>query len=131
MNTKARGEVSEAVVLAHLTKKGVAVSLPFGNKQRYDMILDEEGRLVKAQVKTGWIFRGALVFAVSSKNGFTGKRRAYHGDIDIFLVYSPELEKVYRVPLDVVGKTQMHLRVEEPKPGAAVHDIKWAKDFEM
>lgn len=40
MLSKNKGELVEAVVLAELMKREIAVSLPFGDNQRYDMILD-------------------------------------------------------------------------------------------
>ena len=48
-NSKAIGETTEAVILAHLVRRGDSVSLPFGNTQRYDMIVDRRDKLIKAQ----------------------------------------------------------------------------------
>lgn len=128
MNTKAVGELSEAIILAHLMKKGWSVSLPFGNNQRYDMLIDTGERILRAQCKTGRWLNGCVEFASSSKNGFTGVRTPYTGQIDAFLVYSPKTEKVYLFPAEQAGPTFVRLRVE-PNKGGATSGIKWAADY--
>ena len=50
---KVTGERTEALILAKLVTAGYAVSLPFGNNQRYDLIYEDAGVLKKAQCKTG------------------------------------------------------------------------------
>jgi hypothetical protein len=128
MNPKAVGELSEGMVLAHFLKKGTPVLLPFGNNQRYDLVVDECGVLVKAQVKTGRLADGCITFKTSSVNGFTGKRTSYAGAIDIFLVYCPETDAVYRVPVAETGASSMTLRVD-PSRGGPKTTLKWARDY--
>lgn len=128
MNPKAIGELSEGVVLAHLLKMGTPVLLPFGNNQRYDFVLDEGGRFVRAQVKTGRLANGCITFKTSSVNGFTGKRTGYTGSADIFLVYCPETDGVYRVPVSDCGSSAMSLRVDAPRGGPKT-TIRWARDY--
>jgi hypothetical protein len=57
-NTKSIGETSEAVVLAEFIKAGFPVLLPFGDNQRYHMVVEVYGRLLRVQCKTaspyGW-----------------------------------------------------------------------------
>jgi hypothetical protein len=130
MNTKAIGELSEGVILAHLLRKGWAVSLPFGNNQRYDMIVDTGDKLLRAQCKTGRYLNGCVEFATSSKNGFTGERLSYAGQIEVFLVYSPATEAVYMFPADQAPPTFVRIRVE-PARGGSKSNIRWAKDFEI
>ena len=47
------GHRTEAAILSELVRRGYAVLLPFGVNQRYDLVLDLEGRFVRAQCKTG------------------------------------------------------------------------------
>lgn len=130
MTPKAKGERSEGIVLAKLLQRGCAVSLPFGNNQRYDMIVDDGKKLVKAQVKTGRVRKGVIQFnPVSVSGGKAKNRRDYRGQIDVFLVYAPELEKLYRVPVKAVCRSG-YLRLEPPK-NKQVKNIRWAKDFEV
>ena len=128
MNSKAKGELSEGIVLAYLLKKGYSVSIPFGNNQRYDFILDEGGKLLKVQCKTARFTNGCVCFSVASVNGFNGKRTTYAGQEDLFLVYCPQTDAVYRFPAEEAGKSAMYLRVDKNR-GGATSKIKWAKDY--
>jgi hypothetical protein len=55
MNTKQLGDETEAHVLTALIGAGYTVSVPFGDNERYDLVLDTGERFLKAQCKTGWI----------------------------------------------------------------------------
>jgi PD-(D/E)XK endonuclease len=102
-NPKAVGEMTEAVILAHLVQRGDTLLLPFGNNQQY-MVIDRDGDLIRAQCKTGRLRNGVVRFCVCSINGFTGEHRDYKGQADVFLVWFRELNTVYEVPVDVCGK---------------------------
>ena len=131
MNTKEKGERSEAQILAHVVEKGYVPSIPFGNNQRYDLILDDGHRLKKIQCKTAWVADGCVVFQTASKNGFTGKRRDYKGQVDLFLVYCRELKTFYRVPVDKAPSTEMRLRITALKRTAPLTSVNWAKDYQF
>jgi hypothetical protein len=130
MNTKAVGERTEGVLLAHLLKLGKSVALPFGNNQRYDLVVDDGDKLLKAQCKTGRMKNGCVVFWACSTNGFTGKKTGYRGQVDVFLVHCPDTDKFYQVPAELVGVTMVTLRVNAPR-NLQKCDIRWAKDFEI
>jgi hypothetical protein len=129
-NPKAIGELSEGIVLAELMRLGCAVSIPFGNNQRYDLVVDEKDVLIRVQVKTAWWHEGSLGFKTNSVNAFTGKRRTYTGSADVFMVYSPYMDKVYRIPVDECGSSAVHLRVA-PLRSKQVKRVRWAKDYEL
>jgi hypothetical protein len=130
-NTKAVGERSEGIILAHLLTMGWAVSVPFGNNQRYDLVVDDGDRLLRVQCKTGRLINGCVSFSVASKNGFTNKRQSYHGQVDIFLIYCPKNDKVYLVPVDITQTNEMRLRIDPPRNVAPMSTIKWTKDYEL
>jgi PD-(D/E)XK endonuclease len=52
------GQRTEARILAYLVAHGYGVLLPFGVNQRYDLVLDLNGRFVRAQCKTGRYRKG-------------------------------------------------------------------------
>ena|SRR5216684_735475 len=116
-NSKAIGETTEAVILAHLIQRGDSVSLPFGNNQRYDMIVDRRGQLIRAQCKTGRLRNGVVLFNACSFNGFTGAERDYRGQADVFLVWCQELRTVYELPVEACGKRMVALRVNPSRNG--------------
>lgn len=125
------GEKTEATILNHFIQKGIPVSIPWGNNQRYDLVIEVEGRLLKAQCKTGKYKNGVVNFPTSSKSG--GKeRKDYTGQIDCFLVYCPELQTYYKVDInDVSNINAMSLRVDPLKKFGPKSTIKWAKDYEV
>ena len=129
MNSKAIGEVSEAVILGHLAKLGNNVLIPFGNNQRYDLVIEKDGKFIRGQCKTARIRLGCAIFQCSSTNGFTGKKTSYHGQVEVFWVYCPENGKIYQVPVSETKSTQTNLRIDQPKGMRKA--IKWARDYEI
>ena len=51
-DTKRRGEIGEAAFLAKAASLGFGVAKPWGDSERYDLIVDVAGRLLKVQVKS-------------------------------------------------------------------------------
>jgi PD-(D/E)XK endonuclease len=129
-NPKAVGERSEGIVLAELMKLHRVVLMPFGNNQRYDLVVDESGTFVRVQVKTGWWENGCVGFKTNSVNAFTGKRTGYLGAADVFMVYSERTGKVYRIPVAECGSSATFLRVD-PVRGGTKSRIRWAQDYEL
>jgi hypothetical protein len=129
MLTKSRSDVSVARILAHLLRKGIPVSIPIGERPRFDLIIEESDGLKRVQCTTGRLIDGSITFHLASRNGST--RRAYVGEIELFLVYCPETDKVYRVPLDPRRRNQLRLRVDPLHPKSPVTKIHWAKKYEL
>jgi hypothetical protein len=115
-DTKAVGDVSEAVVLAELLKAGKSVLLPFGERHKYDLVVDEDGVFRRVQCKTGRIIKGTLTFNTCSvvRDAKLKKfvRRYYkHTDVDFFGVYCPDNKKAYLIPFGDVAKTVGSFRI--------------------
>jgi hypothetical protein len=126
-----RGNQSEGAVLAALLKLGRTVLVPYGGTCSYDLAMEDAGRFVRIQVKTGWLRNGVVAFnACSQPRGHV--RRTYTGLADVFAVYSPELDAVYLVPVDGLpaGKTDARLRVEPPRNKQRKR-IVWAEPFRL
>jgi hypothetical protein len=123
---------SEAAILAELVRRGYAVLLPFGVNQRYDLVLDLDGRLVKAQCKTGRLRNGVIRFRTSSvmTTKTRNVRRGYSGEVDVFLVFCPETKSVYCVPEAKAAGNHMHLRVD-PCRNRQQQGVNWASDYEL
>lgn len=127
-NPKGVGERSEAKILAAMVNAGFAVSLPFGNNQRYDMIIDTGKDLLRAQCKTGRLRSGSVRFNTCSANGFTYVKRNYAGQIEVFLVYCPGTDKVYMVPVEQCANRVTSLRLD---PDPHKRSLRWAAGFEI
>jgi hypothetical protein len=132
VNTKQKGDIAEGHVLAAFLKAGKTVLMPFGDRNRYDLVVDEGGRFIRVQVKHGRIREGAVEFNTCSVSTDKGKvvQRAYHGEIDIFAVYCSENDKVYVVPVEACGSSNTRLRVDD-KRQANQFALRRAADFEF
>lgn len=139
LNPKEMGERSEAIIIGRLVYSGYTVLKPFGENQRYDLVIeDADKQFWRVQCKTAWSSKDqkTIMFNPCSnhyaytwqKNTMT--RKHYRGDVEYFAVYSPNLDKVYLIPVDHVGTSQATLRLE-PTANKQEKNIHWAKDYEL
>jgi len=132
VNTSRKGDETEAVVLARLMSFGLSVAVPFGDSDRYDLLVDEGDRLYRVQCKTGNWVNGSVRFNLytSTVNAEGRVDADYTADeIDAYAVYSADTDAVYWVPVEETGSGEMRLRVEEPHPKAPKSKINWASDY--
>jgi hypothetical protein len=124
------GDISEAAVIATFVRAGLKVLLPFGNNERYDLVIDRSGKFQRIQVKTGKCERGGVMFNTNSTTTVNGKatKTPYHGQIDAFAVYCRENDTVYVVPVEKCGSRECFLRFEPSKNGQK-KGINLADDF--
>jgi len=130
-STKKIGDVSEAQVIAALTKRGYKVLLPFGEDHRYDLVIDDGEKLSRVQVKTGRLRGGVIKYNCSSSHAHRGgAAQPYFGQIEYLAVYCPETEKVYVLPEKELTGTNAHLRLSPPLNNM-VKTIRWAARYEL
>ena len=126
---KVIGEKTQAIVLTEFIKKNIPISIPFGDNQRYDYIIDVNGNLYKIQVKTASYKNGSISFSTSSSSIHRGgKRKNYKGQVDYFAVYSYETNEVYLLEVDELGNREAKLRLEPTKNNQKIN-IRYAKDY--
>lgn len=115
-NTKTIGDRTEAIVLAEFVKAGFPVLLPFGENQRYDMVIEAGGGFLRVQCKTGRTVHdeSVVVFNATSHDGHR-PRQGYRGQADLFAVYASHTGQVYVLPVDEVGETAVWLRLTPAK----------------
>lgn len=131
MNSKQIGEKSEAKVLSKFLDLGWIVLIPFGDNQRYDLVIDRGNGFERIQVKTGNFKNGGIDFPTASSYAHRGgKRRTYYGECDLFACYCPDTNKVYLLNVDDCPTNTMRLRVTPTKNGQT-KNIVFAKDFEI
>ncbi|OLZ42194.1 hypothetical protein A6E15_15000 [Natrinema saccharevitans] len=117
MNVKQTGDETEARIIAALIAEGYTVSVPFGDNDKYDLVLDAGRRLLRIQCKTGWIEDDVVRFKTASKTTTDGTVTMdnYDGEVDAFAVRCKETGTLYWVPIDDVGKKSTYLRLTEPE----------------
>ena len=119
-NSKRKGNIGEAAVIAELCKLGNPVSIPFGDNERYDLIVESKtGELLKAQTKYSSEIseNGSLIFTVASSTNHTTNKHytTYSNDVDIFFFYHTLTEKVYAIPINFIkNKRAISLRISKP-----------------
>ena len=136
-NTSKQDEITESIILAKLVQLGYECLIPWGHDHRYDIGIDDDGKLVRIQCKTARYievrecieFNTAITYA--RVGGKPHIRKGYQGEIDYFGVYSPNTEKVYLVPVDDVpigskGLLRLHATKNNQQKG-----VKWAQDYEI
>ena len=133
------GAESEAVIAAALIQAGYTVLTPNGYMHRYDLVIeDAEGKFWKIQCKTAWLskdratlqFNGYSLLMKGQKGRAESKRMGYENDVDYFAVYSPDMQKVYLLPITHVNNTTNFLRLIPTANNQEKH-VKWAKDYEL
>ncbi|MBV9121744.1 MAG: hypothetical protein JO112_00100 [Planctomycetes bacterium] len=134
-NTSRTGEITVAMVMAALVKRGKFLLLPFGDSKRYDLVIEEEnGRFLRIQCKTGRLVKGAVGFYPCSVDSRSEKgrciRKSYRGEVEYFGVYCPDNGKIYLVPIEVVTGWKCTLRVD-PTRNHQQKNIHWAQDYEI
>jgi hypothetical protein len=130
--TKRTGNLTEAQVMTALLGAGNNVLVPWGDNQRYDLVMEKAGRLHRVQCKTAYQrFGGSLTFATSSShNHVNGGKKNYCGEADYFGVYFPKTGRVYLVPVEECGVCYATLRIVEGK-ARQNRAAKRAEDYEV
>ena len=122
-DTKRIGNLTELQCITRLYELGYSISIPYGDSEKYDFILDVNGNLYKIQCKHANIHRNeyGLVDYVSIdatwQSGYTKgnkfKRNSYSKDeVDYFATYYEG--KVYLIPVENCS-AQKILRILPPK----------------
>ena len=136
-NTAKKGEITEIMVLARLIQLGYKCLIPWGHDHRYDIAVDDDGKLVRIQCKTARYIKERSCLAFNTMITYArvgGKphiRKGYKGEADYFGVYSPDMGKVYLVPVeDAPGGGMATLRLDATKNNQQ-KGVSWAKDYEI
>lgn len=133
MDTKQKGNITQLEVLTYITKLGYQVSIPYGDRERYDQIWDINGKLLKIQVKTSHLIdeqKNGIKFSCRSSTKVQGKNKhtRYTSDeIDYFATFWEG--QCYLVPINETS-TEKTLRFKPPKNGQ-IKGISFAKDYKV
>lgn len=100
MNCNYQGAITETKIILECLQHEIDISIPYGNKSRYDLIIDIHGHLYRVQVKTS---RRAETkgeaFMFNCYSVVNGKKHRYSKeDIDYFAtVWNNQL---YLIPIE-------------------------------
>lgn len=130
MNTKTIGEVTEAEIMTRLLSHGKTVLIPWGDNQRYDLVIDENGKFFRVQCKTGRLAKDCSTISFKTSSSTYHRKdgciKPYHGDADLFGVFCHELGAAYIIPVKNCTNNASVLRLTETKNKQST---RWAKDY--
>ena len=123
INPKRIGNLTELQCITRLYELGYSISIPYGDSEKYDFILEVNGKLYKIQCKHATIHKNEedeidyISIDTTWQTGYTkNKRMEYHSysknEIDYFVTYYDG--KSYLIPVEKCN-TQKILRVLPPK----------------
>lgn len=127
-----KGAIAEAAVELECAKLGLEVLRPASEGRRYDLVIDNEHRLLRTQVK--WARHQGDVICVNTRtsrhtpNGYV--RTIYTAaEIDGFAAYCEVTGECYWLPIDeFAGQSQVLLRLA-PTLNGQRGSIRWACDY--
>ena len=123
IHTKTKGNIAETFVLANLIKEGFAVSIPYGENSRYDLIIDTKKGLKRIQVKyiSKRKDRGSYVLPLRSIRANKNKNRIIHytsDQVDFMVGYCLDNNSCYIIPMDKIKmKSEIHLWIDKKPTG--------------
>src|SRR3954447_18080898 len=127
MGTIERGNAAQAAVLDAFIRQDLMVFLPFGDGAPYDLLVDSGAKTVRVQVKCARIRDECIVFNSCGTDHGRG-RLSYEWRADVFGVYTPQLDRVYIVPVEGCPRLQGRLRCTPPRNNQQ-RGIRYASDY--
>lgn len=128
MTSVQKGEIAQLKVQQRAVELGYTVSIPTVDC-RYDLIIDDNSTLTKAQIKyadgtaQGKSIRVNLVSKHKNK-----KQRYKKEEIDIVLVYVPKIGKILQLKADQFhDKANVDIRIEKIEGNAS--RFNWYEDY--
>jgi PD-(D/E)XK endonuclease len=128
VKARANGNPAEAALLKAFVEREMAVLLPFGEGQSYDLVVHLRGNaFLRVQCKTARAVGGCLEFNSRTTDHGRG-RLPYLGLADAFGVYFPLQRSIFLVPVGEVSSFRVRLRLE-PALNNQRRNIRLAADY--
>ena len=108
------GAYAEQRCIAKLIDMGFAVSVPV-TEERYDILVDFYGEILKVQIKKGWHANGAFKIELRSTSSMPSGavKKTYTSDeVDAFMFFNDRDNMFYWLWFDEAPATQLNRKVE-------------------
>ena len=127
------GNKAEIVIISEFIKNDIPVSIPFGQNEPYDLVIQAKDGFKSVQVKHGTYREGCVISDIRHRTGFSKiSYGTYDGKADYIAVWCEELNTCYLLDInECQGKTQLRLRIDMPINNSCISTIIWAKDYEF
>ena len=133
MNSKDKGNIGESKILCEFVRRGIQVSIPFGDNARYDLVADFGGKLNKIQVKycDQETENGSIILPCASSTNHTTNKHytTYENDVDYFAFYIPKWEESLLIPITEVGNKKSIIVRKTPAKNGQKSGIHLIQDY--
>ena len=112
--TKRKGEIAELIFVIKASSMGFAVSKPYGDSEAYDLVIEENGKLLRIQVKSAFTTSrwGYSVAVARNRSGRRAERYSAE-EIDFIVAYIVPHDAWYIVPVaEIAGLVHIRLYPE-------------------
>lgn len=132
MTSKYKGNITELEAMLAFMKLGYNILTPYGDCERYDFVIDVNGRFMRFQSKTAHSEDNGASFKFSGRSCNRKEGKIIHHkytnkEIDYFVTTFNG--KCYLIPVEECGADKI-LRILPAKNGQA-RNVTWAKDYEL
>ena len=135
MDTKLKADIAESAVITELLSRGHKVLRPVGDRLPYDLAVDDDGQLIRIQVKSAWFDSKKKLHLVDVRRTKTNRRKMLRKkycaqDFDLAAVFLQDLRVFYVFPAEIFNSYASSLAiVEGPSrqrpPKSAVFRERW------
>jgi hypothetical protein len=134
MDTNTQGAIAEAVIAARATFLGVIVAKPLFKDERYDLIFDAAGRLLRIQCKSVSLRRNVVeVRARTCRRTAGGYVRGTYSaeEIDAVAAYCRQTDLCYLVPVSEIPPSGWLALRTAPAKNNQQKGLHSAADYEL
>lgn len=130
MTSKQKGNITELECMTAVVRLGYNVLTPYGDCERYDFVIDINGKFYKIQCKTSKSDDNGASFMFSCRSNHRKDGKIVHhkytrDEIDYFITHFNG--NCYMIPVEDCGGSK-YLRIREPK-NAQESGIAWAENY--
>lgn len=135
MDPRITGDKAEYKFVLYCIEREIQISKPLNSLLQYDFVIFHDNAFKRVQIKSRQLKDGKIADISKFKQQKTkSKRLLEYSDtnIDLYIVYCPDNDKFYNIPLDLLSSIEysLVLRVDAPKNGQ-LEGVRFAKDFEL
>lgn len=127
MHKKTKGSIAEMAVSLHLMEMGWNILFPFDENNRYDLVIEKEGKFARIQVKYVTPKNGVLNVNCRSSNNWSVLKYTAK-EIDLIAAYDSINKSIYFIPVRNVNNSVFKIRINQAKNNQKI-GIHPAKDF--
>jgi hypothetical protein len=138
MNTKTKGSIGELLIMTQAVQRGYTVCVPYGDNQRYDLLLERNNEYIRVQVKCLEPIEGRITLAtwtvVHNKDQDDARKysrvRYNSKDVDMFAVVNARTHEVYMIPVNTIEHlASIILRTDRTIKYRKCNTARWADEY--